>query len=178
MRPLSKNIVLPAVCIALAVALGFALSLIPNVELVTATVFLSGFLLGPAKGLAVGVMAESLFSLLSPYGPAPPPLLAAQAVSMGLTGLAGGMAAKMRMNMKTLFALRLGVAGLLCTLLFDALTTLSFVVINHFTLRQLAASALLGTWFYAVHLAGNAVIFAVLMPVLIRSIQTVFPKGV
>jgi hypothetical protein len=158
--------------IALAVSLGFVLSRIPNIELMTATVFLSGFLLGSKKGLAVGFLAEGIYSLLNPYGMAPPPLFAAQAVSMGFSGLAGGWLGSRHPENAPFFAFKCALAGFFCTLFFDALTTLSFVPINHFNAKQLAASALFGVWFYAAHLASNLTIFAVLVPGLIKTART------
>ncbi|HEX9935057.1 MAG TPA: ECF transporter S component [bacterium] len=158
----------PALFTALGVGLGFSLTAVPNVELVTATIFLAGFILGPAKGLAVGAATECLYSLLNPYGLAAPPLLAAQVLSMAVTGLAGGLFWKKRPLKGRFLPLRLGLTGFVCTLLFDVLTTLSFIPINHFTGKQLAASVALGAWFYVVHLTGNTGIFSVLLPAVIR----------
>ena len=53
----SRTITLLALWIAVTVALGYALATVPNVELVTASVFLSGYLFGPAAGTLVGVSA-------------------------------------------------------------------------------------------------------------------------
>lgn len=162
--------------VALGVALGFALNRIPNVELVTSTIFLSGYLLGISKGLAVGVVTEVLYSVLNPYGAAAPPLLAAQVISMGITGLAGGWFGSKRSGESNFLAWKCGFVGFSCTLFFDALTTLSFVPINHFSAKQLAASVLLGGWFYTAHLLSNSAIFAVLLPAFIRTFQRQFPR--
>ncbi len=162
--------------VALGVALGFVLNRIPNVELVTSTVFLSGYLLGIGKGLAVGVITEVVYSVLNPYGMAALPLLAAQVVSMGVTGLAGGWFGAKRSGERGFLAVKCGLVGFSCTLFFDALTTLSFVPINHFSAKQLAASILIGGWFYAAHLVSNSAIFAVLLPALIRTLQRQFPR--
>lgn len=155
--------------IALGVALGFALNRIPNIELVTSTVFFSGYTLGYGRGFGVGMLTEGLYSMLNPYGPAAPPLLAAQVLSMGVTGLAGGWFKAKRMDEKPFFPFKSGLTGLACTCLFDSLTTLSLVPINHFSAEQLAASIALGIWFYVAHGASNTVLFAVLIPQLIRA---------
>ncbi|MBN1894648.1 ECF transporter S component, partial [bacterium] len=78
-----QSLALMSILIALGVALGFAFASIPNVELVTGTVFLSGMILGKARGTAAGVMTEALYSIFSPYGIAPLPMLAAQCAAMG-----------------------------------------------------------------------------------------------
>jgi uncharacterized membrane protein len=161
-----------ATFIALGVALGFALSRIPNVELVTSIIFLSGFLLGPRKGFMVGLCTECIYSILNPYGAAALPLLAAQMLSMGITGFVGGLLGRRHPEEKRFFAFKCGTAGFFCTLLFDALTTFSFVPINHFSMKQLAASVAIGTWFYVAHLTSNSAIFAMLVPGLIRTAKT------
>lgn len=170
--PLTQKITWSATFIALGVALGFALSRIPNVELVTSTIFLSGFLLGPKKGFIVGLCTECIYSVLNPYGVAALPLLAAQMLSMGITGSAGGWLGGRNLDGKRFFAFKCGLAGFFCTLLFDALTTLSFIPINHFSMKQLAASMVIGTWFYVAHLTSNSALFVVLVPGLIRTAKT------
>ena len=83
-----------AAFVAITVVLGYVFAFIPNVELVTASIFLSGYLLGSKKGVLIGIVAEFLFSLLNPYGAANPPLLLAQLIAMAIVGYSGGLLAK------------------------------------------------------------------------------------
>ena len=78
---------------ALAVALGYTLMLIPNVELITVVVFLSGLTLGIKWGMFVGGLSEFIFSAMNPLGSGLifPPLIAAQISSMIFIGFAGGI---------------------------------------------------------------------------------------
>ncbi len=65
---------------ALAAALGFLFSPIPNIELVTFSLFMAGYALGFAAGMAASVLAVLLYFGMNPYGSSFvfPPLLAAQ----------------------------------------------------------------------------------------------------
>jgi hypothetical protein len=75
--------------IALAVALGYLLAAVPNVEAISAVSFFSGYLLGAATGALVGALSILLFSVLNPLGPAFPVVVAAQVLVMGTIGACG-----------------------------------------------------------------------------------------
>jgi uncharacterized membrane protein len=161
--------------IACVVVVGYAFVYVPNVELVTATVFLSGILLGPKRGLVVGVLGEFLYSVLNPIGMAAPPLLVAQVVAMGTVGLVGGLFSAEELDPGPVWrrSLRFALVGLGLTFLFDLLTTSSFLVISGFSIGKLWAAMVYGAPFYAVHLLGNAVIFAVVLPACLRVLRRV-----
>jgi hypothetical protein len=78
-----------AMLIALAVALGYLLAAVPNVEAISAVSFFSGYLLGAATGALVGALSILLFSVLNPLGPAFPAVVAAQVLAMGSIGACG-----------------------------------------------------------------------------------------
>ena len=78
-----------AMLIALAVALGYLLAAVPNVEAISAVSFFSGYLLGAATGALVGGVSILLFSVLNPLGPSFPLVLAAQVLMMALIGMCG-----------------------------------------------------------------------------------------
>ena len=84
-----------AIFVALAAALGFLLLSVPNVELLTFTVFASGVVLGRWRGALVGVLAMAIYSGANPYGSGlgVPTMLAAQLVASAFTGLVGGIMA-------------------------------------------------------------------------------------
>ena len=75
---------------ALAVVFGYMLAFIPNIEIFTLTIFLSGFILGKKEGLFVGLLSSIIFTLLNPLNPSPPPLFLYQITHYSLTGLLGG----------------------------------------------------------------------------------------
>ena len=125
----SKFIARAGIMVAVSVALGWLTIAIPNVELVTASIFIAGYLLGPWWGLIVGVVAEGLFSLSNPVGIPLLPLLAAQCIGMAIAGLVGGwVGQRWRGDFPPAYHLMLGGVGLLITMIFDVLTTLSFPI--------------------------------------------------
>ena len=157
---------LAASFIALAVALGFLLSAVPNVELLTLTVFLAGGVLGSGLGAGVGATAALLFSLLNPLGPPPLPLLlVGQLLGMALAGAVGGL------TVPRLAALPVTGRMLLCaglgfvvTLAYDVLTNLGVAI----HLGPIRPTLIGGLAFAAVHMVSNTVVFGVLGPGALR----------
>jgi len=167
----TRLIVVTAIFIALAVAGGMALVQIPNVEMITVTVFLSGMLLGAWRGTMVGAIAESLYSGFNPYGAAPPPVMVAQVLCMALAGASGGIVAsafKPRTPPIWSFAL----AGFTVTLLFDLATTAGFAVMIGQSFKAFLAALVFGTAFTVTHVATNTLIFCLLLPILTRRLST------
>ena len=62
----ARVLVVMAIFIALAIAGGLVLIAVPNVELLSATVFLAGYMLGAVRGAVVGAIAEFLYSFFNP----------------------------------------------------------------------------------------------------------------
>lgn len=156
--------------IALGVSLGFALIHVPNVELVTATIFIAGYLMGIKEGLIIGALTETLYSLLNPLGLASPPLLIAQVISMSLAGGLGGILGKQKSHTRVLYHIQLALAGLFSTLVFAVLTTLSFVLLLGLSANKLIGSFIYGLGFYVIHLLSNTLIFLILVPLLLNGI--------
>ncbi len=157
-----------AICatfVALAVALGFALVHVPNVELITLVVFVSGITMGSRRGMLIGGISMGLFTIFNPLGAPMPPIAFAQVVSMAAIGCIGGMISH-RKGLKPVWA-RMALLGLACTFLYDLITNaavaLSLGLINRWT-SVLAA----GMAFSLLHMASNLVIFAVAGPVLAK----------
>jgi len=171
----TTDLVVIAIFIALIVVLGYLFIAIPNVEMVTTSIFLSGYLLGTKKGLLIGMIAELLYSVLNPYGVAAPPLLMAQVISMGIVGFCGGVIYKTtKKSHKKIFQLiQFGAAGMLLTMFFDTLTTLSFAVFLAETSQKIIASVIssfiYGLPFYITHIAVNTLLFVFVLPLLITA---------
>jgi len=79
-----------ALFVALSVASGIALLAVPNIELITLSVFVSGVFLGPRRGALCGALSMFLFTTFNPYGLAPFPLAVVQMGALSLAGVAGG----------------------------------------------------------------------------------------
>ncbi len=153
----SSRVALSALFIALAAGLGFAGAALPNLELLSLTVFLGGAATGPWHGLFIGAAAELIFSGLNPLGLPFPLVFAAQLAGMGLVGLAGGLAgppvARFRPGGR---AVALGGLGFGLTLVFDVLTNLALGV----HMGPVVPTLVGGLAFGLVHMGSNTLVFA------------------
>ncbi len=171
------KIALMGVLIALAIALKLPILSIPNVELLTFVIFTSGFLLGAIEGALVGVIAMCIYTtLISPYGIPPLPIAVAQIVSMGLIGLAGGLASAMvrvatwrrTFSSPLLFAIAVGICGVVLTMIYDLLTNLAVA----FVMGQWMPVLVAAVPFALLHILSNLAIFLILSPLLLRLSKT------
>lgn len=156
--------------IALSVALGYAFITVPNVELVTASIFIAGYVLGIKEGCLIGFIAEAIYSGLNPYGMAAPPILIAQVLSMAVIGMMGGIIGSRSYSNKVSFLFILGLSGFLGTLLFDTATTFFYALFIELSRETLIGSFIYGLGFYITHLLSNTVIFLTIVPVVLRTV--------
>ena len=68
MRPVSKSLTLMGIFTAMIVVVGYAFIYVPNVEILLATAFLAGMILGPKRGALVGGVGELIYAVINPYG--------------------------------------------------------------------------------------------------------------
>ena len=87
------NLVRAAIFCAMAIAMGYSLMMVPNIELITVIIFLSGVTLNLWWGALVGLVAMGIYSGLNPLGSGLsfPPLFFAQIIAMSLCGIIGGL---------------------------------------------------------------------------------------
>ncbi len=159
----------------LIVTVGMAFTLIPNVELIILSAFLGGVALGPKRGAIVAIVGEAIFSALNPIGSGLgfPILYAFQILSIGFSGLTGGLMGKSLGFEKTYIpqSILLGVVGFLLTLFYDILTALSFPISSGMTEGTLWATITTGLVFFIMHLISNTVLFSLFSPGLIRLVN-------
>lgn len=153
------------ICIALSVAAGYALSHVPNFELITSITFLSGLLLGKIRGVVIGTISMFLFSLFNPLGVPLFPVFIAQIFFMGLSGFAGGMwMTWIRTHpFHSLYIAGLAATGLILTLLYDVGTNVGFAL-SAGLMSQLFKIIAAGLVFSFIHLVTNTILFATLVP--------------
>ena len=166
---------------ALSIVLGYALAYIPNIEVFTLMIFLSGFIMGKKEGTIIGLLSASIFTFFNPLGPSPPPLFIYQLVHYSLTGISGGLAKDFMLNRKffkpkeDLYVFQVmvifGVIGGILTFLFDILSTLFGGFMVSTSIDYFIASYLFGIVFTTVHLIGNILVFIFLLPGLIQIIM-------
>lgn len=163
---------LVAMFVALIVGSGWALAMVPNVELVTTLAFTAGAVLGPLTGAAVAASGMFLFSATNPVGSglAFPVLLAAQVVSQALVGLLGGLFYRVDATRLNRMPQRLLIAclGLLGTLLYDGLTSISFPLYAGAPVSEIVALLISGLAFTLIHQVSNVLIFFLLVPRLVQ----------
>ena len=167
----SRSVAALAVFIALVAALGFAFAPVPNVELVGLASFVAGFVLGGLRGAVAAGGGMALYSGLNPYGLAMPPVYVAQIAGMAVFALAGARAgAAVASRSPGPASLLAGAMGLALTLLYDLLTNLGTVVVMgawNDPVPVIVGGIVFGTW----HLVSNTVLFAVLLPPLLRAVR-------
>jgi uncharacterized membrane protein len=115
-----------AVFSALVYIVSWATGFLPNITLGFFVVFSAGYLWGSAAGVVTGAVGFGLWSAFNPYGPAPLPVMAAQALGGALVGLVGQAANRMHLGSRTgpwRVAL-LALIGAFCTLAFYLPVTL------------------------------------------------------
>jgi hypothetical protein len=166
-----NKLYLAGILAATCVTIGYLFLLIPNLEFITAAIFISAYLTGPLYGALIGLVAELIFSLFNPYGVPSLPLLASQLLSMAVVGIGGGYMARTRWlkaGVKTRAAV-FAIVGFCLTLVYDVLTTLSdAIVMAGGDTAKLFKLVMAGLAFYIVHMITNTVSFALVVPFLIQ----------
>ncbi len=176
----SFRIALISTFAALAVVLGYMLVYLPNIELITLMIFLSGFILGKRDGAIVGLMSSFIFVFFNPYGVSPLPLFAYQLSHYALVGFVGGLTSSY-MNKKEFFKpeedlyvikviLIFAIIGAVLTFIYDILSTLIGAITIFGTLETFWITYIIGLPFTTVHLIGNTLGFIFILPGLIQLI--------
>jgi uncharacterized membrane protein len=151
---------------SLALGFGYLFAYIPNLELVSPTVFLSGILFGLRTGTLVGMLTFFIFGLINPMGMSPVPLLIAQVLVGTFLGLLGGLCHKKKWN-KAHIILPLGI---LITLISDILTT-SAGFLFFPTKESFFAYFVLGLPFVIWHVFTQGIIYGFVLTPTIQKIQ-------
>ena len=161
----TRRALLASLLIALTVAAGQALAGVPNIELVTLLVFLSGFLLGMRAGAIVGAVAMGAHSLFNVMGAVVAPMLVVVVfvyAGLGAAGAAVGPAI-VRMQSPALQVVVSAASGAACAFVYQLLINLT----AYFTFTasdSLIAFVWGGVAFAVVQIVWNGAVFAVALP--------------
>ena len=175
MKLQTEVISLTGIFIACAVSIGFVFAAVPNLELMTATIFLGGYILGRSSGLVIGFFSAFLWSSLNPWGSglAYPALLLAQIIGFSAAGFAGGLirlfVKPSKINFKS--ALIFALSGFILTIFYDVITNLSAFIFSGFNLKMLRNILIAGIPFSFFHIGINILIFFTVLPALIKSLN-------
>tara|TARA_Y100001935_G_scaffold251993_1_gene255016 strand:- start:2421 stop:2939 length:519 start_codon:yes stop_codon:yes gene_type:complete len=168
-----NNIVKGSIFCALAIGLGFVFMPVPNFELITVTVFLSGLYLNSAWGFLIGCTTIMIYSGFNPMGSglAFPPLFLSQTIAMGFIGLSGGL-------MKFSYHLSLWsqrivfcLAGFFLTLVYDIVTLFAYPLALGLGDAGLIGILIKGLPFIIFHEFINSIIFLIFVPKVFRKIS-------
>ena len=180
-RPTFKIAILSTFA-ALAVVFGYMLALLPNIEIFTLTIFLSGFILGKKEGLIVGLLSSIIFTLFNPFGSSAValPLFLYQIAHYSLTGFLGGFL-RQYFNKRDYFKPKddlyifpilviLGITGAIITFMYDILSTFFGAMLFSQSYEYFLTTYLTGIIFTTIHLIGNVLGFVFILPGLIQLI--------
>lgn len=176
----SFRVALLGIFTALAVVLGYALVFIPNIELLTLMIFLSGFIMGQRDGAIVGIMSSFIFVFFNPYGVSPIPLFAYQLAHYALVGLLGGVMCDF-LSKKEFFkpeedlyvypvVIIFAISGAVITFTYDIISTLIGALVFYGSIESFWPTYIIGLPFTMIHLIGNILGFIFILPVLIQLI--------
>jgi uncharacterized membrane protein len=176
----SLRIALIGTFTALSIVLGYMMAYIPNLEVFSMMIFLSGFIMSKKEGAIIGLLSAFIFTFFNPFGPSPPPLFIYQLIHYSLIGILGGLTKDFLRNKEyfkpteDLYIFRImllfGFLGAIITFIFDILSTLFGGFVVSITIDYFIATYLLGIVFTTIHLIGNILVFVFILPGLIQLI--------
>jgi hypothetical protein len=176
----TRRALLASLLVAATVSLGYGLAGIPNIELMTFTVFVSGYLLGVRLGIVVGAASSALHSVFNPIGAALPPLLVAQILGFALIGVAGATAGPLvtRLKNRGVAVTLAGILGFLLTLVYDVLTNIGafYVLTGENAPSNLLKFVVAGLLFMGMHLVWNTGLFLVILVPVLRVLARYRPE--
>ena len=169
-----NKLVQAAIFAAMAIGLGFMFMLVPNLEFISVPVFLSGLTLGMGYGTLVGGTAMLIYSAMNPLGSGLIyiTLLLGQILAMAGIGLLGSISKQfLKIHNPLACSIVAGGIGLVCTLLYDGVTTLTYPISAGYDWDETVAYAISGLLFTFMHLVSNAIIFSLVVPGYLRRIS-------
>ncbi|MFX0029456.1 MAG: ECF transporter S component [Candidatus Hermodarchaeota archaeon] len=178
----SFRLTLISIFSALTVILGYLLIDLTNIELVTLTIFLSGFIMGKRDGMIVGFLSSSIFCFFNPYG-SYLPLYAFQLLHYTLTGLLGALTKQFLRDRKVLrekgefytvsMMIFFGSLGFIITTSFQVFASLVDVLTQFGTIKAFLPYFFnpAAIPFTIIHIVGNTLGFIFILPGLIQLVQ-------
>tara|TARA_B100000686_G_C16803408_1_gene987977 strand:+ start:1582 stop:2109 length:528 start_codon:yes stop_codon:yes gene_type:complete len=169
-----SNLVRAAVFSAAAVALGFMFILIPNVEFISITVFLSGMTLGLPWGIGVGASSMLIYSTFNPLGSGLIyfTLLLSQVIAMSFIGILGSISIKIIKNLSSTYqGIFAGFLGFFGTLIYNIFTSLAYPLSAGYSLKEVIVYCVSGILFTGTHLISNTAIFLLVVPGFLRKVK-------
>ncbi|MCP4580654.1 MAG: hypothetical protein GY839_03495 [candidate division Zixibacteria bacterium] len=160
---------------ALALALNFPLLGVPNIEIFSLCLFISGMFLRFWGGLTVPLAAGFVFIMFNPNGP--PSLITvalAQMFGFILIGMAGALFGRSILKNKNRYVgiTYCAAIGVVMTFLYDLLTNMAFGL----TIGPFWPTITAGIAFSLWHIVSNAIIFGFSEPLLVKLWRIAGPR--
>ncbi|MFX1294400.1 MAG: ECF transporter S component [Promethearchaeota archaeon] len=165
-QSLSIKIAIISIFAALAIGMSYALAPLINIEFMSFTLFLAGFLYGKYVGIFVGLISSTIYYGWNPFGIPPLPLYMVLVSCMVFIGLIGGLIKSSdrennKINVTKSTLCKFAFIGLFYTLSFEVITNIVFAYFYYNGDIKLAF--LTGLPFMIIHLILNTIIFALLV---------------
>ncbi|NHI94438.1 MAG: hypothetical protein EAX96_18250 [Candidatus Lokiarchaeota archaeon] len=176
-----KNVAIQVSLIGIMAAMGiggsYALSFLPNVEILITTIFITSFLFGIPIGCAIATVSSLIYHSFNPWGVAPLPTLIILTLLYVVIAIIGGLTkilykkySKIDFEYSKWTIYRFAVIGVSLTLFFDFIGALT---IFFYTGQAIDLSVLITTYimqvpFTLIHVACNLCLFAFVAPIVIQ----------
>jgi len=176
-RP-SFRVAITSVFTALSVILGYMLIFLPNIELFTMMIFLSGFIIGKKEGILVGAISSFIFCFFNPMGSSSLLLLSVQLIYYSSVGLIGGFTKDLLQNRKFfnpredlyVYPILIIFGGI--SVLLTSLYSLFADMAGYFSIAgsgvPFITYLMIGIPFIIIHIIGNLLGFVIILPGLIQ----------
>ena len=174
----SFRVAITSVFTALSVILGYMLIFLPNIELITLMIFLSGFIIGKKEGILVGAFSSFIFCFFNPMGSSSFLLLTVQLIYYSFVGLIGGLTKDLLQNRKffnpreDLYVYPVLIIFGIIAVLMTSIYSLFAEIAGYFSFAGSAVPfisyIMLGIPFTIIHIIGNLLGFVIILPGLIQ----------
>ena len=165
----NKKLAYISIFTGLAVSLGYLLSPVPNVELITTAIFLGGYLTDIFSGGVIGALSFFIYGYFNPLGSSPLPLLISQIIGGIIIGITGALCKRFD-KISSFF---LAIIGFLVTSIYDIITSAAGFIFFP-TKKTFIAYILAGLSFSLIHIISNTLIFGSIVFLTIKRLKRRF----
>ncbi len=163
----SRRVALIAVMAALALVGNYALVGVPNVELGSTILFFTGYAFGLEIAIPSALLMSLIYGTINPWGMFIPQIWLSQVIGWSYMVVAGNLLRRDDSDSDPVSAGVLFITGAISTLVFDLVTSIGYSIA--FSIPFVIALAG-GVPFMIVHVTSNAILFALAIPRLERSV--------
>jgi len=166
---ISFRIALISIMVAIGIGGSYALVALPNIEILSLIIFITGYLYGWKVGTVVGAVSEAIFAGFNPMGVAPLVTYGTLIAAFTLIGFIGGLLGRnnkeLKINSWNMY--KFAIIGGILTLIFDLTTALSWIVVVPGV--SIYLTLIMQVPFTIIHVVSNIFLFGLVgIPVISR----------